>query len=69
MQGRLANPPNGFTFGAMRVAYYALGGLMSRGYVALTKSTAEEATRWPRKDNFNHGLERPDGDCRSGSAS
>jgi hypothetical protein len=32
------------------------------------KPTAEADAGWPRKDNFNYGLERPDGGCRSGSA-
>ena len=28
---------------------------------------AEADAGWPRKDDFYHGLERPDGGCRSGS--
>ena len=32
------------------------------------KPTAEAGAGWPRKDNFYHGLERPDGGWRSGSA-
>ena len=32
------------------------------------KPTAEADAGWPRKDNLNDGLERPDGGCRSGSA-
>ena len=32
------------------------------------KPTVEADAGWPRKDNFYHGLERPDGGCRSGSA-
>ena len=32
------------------------------------KPTAEADAGWPRKDNFYHGLKRPDGGCRSGSA-
>ncbi len=32
------------------------------------KPTVEADAGWPRKDDTNNGLERPDGGCRSGSA-
>jgi len=32
------------------------------------KPTVEADSGWPRKDDTNSGLERPDGGCRSGSA-
>ena len=32
------------------------------------KRTVEAGAGWPRKDDTNFGLERPDGGCRSGSA-
>ena len=32
------------------------------------KPTVEADADWPRKNNSKHGLERPDGGCRSGSA-
>ena len=32
------------------------------------KPTVEADAGWPRKDDTNTGLERPDGGCRSGSA-
>jgi len=32
------------------------------------KPTVEADAGWPRKDDTNFGLERPDGGCRSGSA-